>query len=94
MPTVIDGDFEWDEGKAEANLEKHGISFDEAQLALVDPFAVDIDDGSSVGRVLVIGLSTEGRLLSVICEPRGERERIISARRATRNERRLYERGA
>ncbi len=89
MPTVIDGDFEWDSDKAEANLEKHGVSFDHAQLVFLDPFAYFADDGSNAGRMFVIG-EGGGRLLCVVHVERGQRYRIISARIASRRERILY----
>ena len=43
MPTVVHGDFEWDEGKAASNVAKYGVSFEEAALALRDPFSQDFD---------------------------------------------------
>jgi hypothetical protein len=55
MATVVDGDFEWDSAKAEANQIKHGISFSEAATVFADPFAVYIDNGSVEDRIVVIG---------------------------------------
>jgi uncharacterized DUF497 family protein len=93
MATVIEGDFEWDSTKAESNLAKHGISFPEAATVFADPFAVYIDDGSGEGRMVVIGTSLRERVLFVVHVERGERDRIISARRATAGERQVYETG-
>ena len=45
MPTVVEGDFEWDSVKAESNLAKHGVSFPEAATVFADPMAVYLDDG-------------------------------------------------
>jgi uncharacterized DUF497 family protein len=93
MSTVVEGDFEWDAHKASENLVKHGVAFTEAATVFADPNAVYIDDGSGTDRVVVIGASIRDRLLFVVHIERGERDRIISARAATRPERVLYESG-
>jgi uncharacterized protein len=93
MATVVEGDFEWDSTKAASNLLKHGVSFPEAATVFADPFAVYLDDGSGVGRMVVIGTSLRERVLFVVHVERGERDRIISARRATAGERAVYETG-
>ena len=93
MPTVVDGDFEWDSDKAASNLAKHGVSFSEATTVFADPFAVYLDDGSGIGRMVVIGTSLRDRLLCVVHVERGERDRLVSARRATGGERDVYETG-
>jgi uncharacterized DUF497 family protein len=93
MATVIDGDFEWNSVKAEANLVKHDVSFPEAASVFADPLAIYFDDGSSEGRMVVIGTSLRERVLFVVHVERGERDRIISARRATTREREVYETG-
>ena len=93
MPTVFDGDFEWDSAKAASNLMKHGVSFPEAATVFADPYAVYLDDGSGIGRLVVIGTSLRERLLFVVHVERGERDRIISARPATGGEREVYETG-
>mgnify|MGYP001558170351 CR=1 FL=1 len=93
MPTIVDGDFEWDAAKAASNIEKHGISFPEAATVFADPFAVFLDDGSGHGPMLVIGTSLRERVLCVVHVQRGDRDRIISARRATTGERDVYEAG-
>ena len=93
MPTVIEGDFEWDSDRAAANLVKHGVSFPEAATVFADPFAVYLDDGSGTGRMVVIGTSLRERILFVVHVERGARDRIISARSATPGERQVYEKG-
>jgi uncharacterized DUF497 family protein len=93
MPTVVDGDFEWDSVKAASNLLKHGVSFAEAATVFADPFAIYLDDGSGEGRMVVIGASLRQRVLYVVHVERAERDRIISARTATAAERAVYEGG-
>ena len=86
--------FEWDEVKAAANLRKHGVAFEEAASLFSDALAYTFDDPDhSVGerRLLTFGLSQSGRLLAVVHAERGRAIRIISARRATRHERGIYE---
>lgn len=90
--------FEWDPAKANANLIKHGVSFAEAQSVFYDEFALQFFDAeSSVAedRFLMLGMSSEARILLVChCERGdGERIRIISARKATGNERKHYQGG-
>ena len=94
MSTVVEGDFEWDDAKAESNLDKHGISFPEAATVFADPLAVFLDDGSATDRVIVIGTSIRERVLCVVHVERGSRDRIISARRAGNPERDVYQSGA
>src|SRR6266545_6867183 len=87
--------FEWDEVKAAANLEKHGISFDEAQTVFGDPHTMTIFDdlhSDSEDRFIDIGMAATGRILVVVYTETAERIRIISGRRATSKERRHYER--
>lgn len=89
-------EFEWDSNKAQSNIEKHDISFEEAAEVFFDPFyqtgdATPINATSSEQRAFIIGYSLEQRLLLVVYVERGLRNRIISARRATRTERKLYE---
>ena len=86
--------FEWDAEKAAENLAKHGVSFDEASTVFGDPLAGTIlDPQHSIEEVrfVTIGLSTSQRLIVVAHADRDDRVRIISARRATRRERRRYE---
>ena len=85
---------EWDNRKAAANLRKHRVSFEEAVTALRDPFAVtyrDPDHSEEEFRFLTFGLSSMGRILVVAHTEREEAIRLISARSATRSERRAYE---
>ena len=93
MPTVVEGDFEWDSTKAESNLAKHGVSFSEAATVFADPMAIYLDDGSGAGNMVVIGTSLRERLLYVVHVERGERDRIISARPVTATERTVYDSG-
>ena len=89
-------DFEWDPDKAARNLAKHRVAFSEAVTVFGDPLAITFfDPGHSDGedRYLTFGYSTEGRLLVVSHTDRGNRNRIISARVATRRERKIYEEG-
>jgi len=85
--------FTWDPRKAESNLKKHGVSFEEASTAVLDPLAVRDPDPIHEGRELVLGWSRKRRLLFVVVVEvvSGEVTRIISARRATSHERRSYE---
>jgi hypothetical protein len=64
VATVIDGDFEWDDEKAQGNIAKHGVSFPEAATVLADPSAVFLDDGSNTDRMVVIGTSLRDRAFS------------------------------
>ena len=87
---------EWDNRKAAANLRKHRVAFEEAVTALEDPLAVtyrDPDHSADESRFLTFGLSARGRILVVAHTDRGEAIRLISARSATRSERRAYEEG-
>ena len=93
MPTVVEGDCEWDSDKAASNLRKHGVSFPEAATVFADPLAVYLDDGSGIGRMVVIGTSLRERLLVVVHVERGSRDRLISARTASMVERQVYETG-
>ena len=86
--------FEWDAEKAAANERKHGVRFEEAITAFSDPLAMLLPDPDhSIGeqRYLVLGMSTQGRLLVVAVAERPPRTRLISARRASRRERSRYE---
>jgi uncharacterized DUF497 family protein len=86
--------FEWDENKAKANLKKHRVGFDETITVFTDPFSMTIHDpGHSADeqRYIDIGSSDKGRVLVVVYTERGSNIRIISCRRATPSERKLYE---
>lgn len=91
METVIFGDFEWDADKARVNLEKHGVSFEEAVSVFLDLDFVLTDDPTEPGRFIAVGFSSQARLLFVVHIERGVRVRIISARQATRTEAQGYE---
>ena len=87
-------EFEWDSAKAEANLAKHSVTFEEALTVFTDPIArihTDPDHSESEPREIIIGHSIQQRLLLVSFTERGERIRLISARPATKRERRDYE---
>ena len=86
-------DIEWDSDKASSNLKKHGVGFEEATSALLDPSALAQEDSESVqeARWILIGTSAKGRLLTVVYTLRNaERIRLISARKATRKEAEHY----
>lgn len=87
---------EWDPTKAASNMRKHGVSFEEAATALADDYSVTgADPAHSIGesRFVTFGFSNVERLLVVSHTERGDALRIISARRATKQERRIYEKG-
>lgn len=90
--------FEWDESKAAGNLKKHQVSFEEAKSIFFDEFGIqffDEDHSSDEDRFLMLGVSSEAKLLIVChCErEQGAVIRIISARMATKRESAFY-RGA
>jgi uncharacterized DUF497 family protein len=88
--------FSWDPRKAATNTRKHGVSFEEASSALSDRFSLtgaDPDHSSEESRWITFGESIRGRLLAVSHTEQGDMIRIISARLATRTERKLYEEG-
>lgn len=89
-------EFEWDPAKGESNLHDHEVSFAEASTVFSDPLSLTIPDpdhSDREERYLLLGNSTAGRLLVVAHTERGNRIRIISARKPTRRERREYEQG-
>ena len=85
--------FIWDEHKAELNWKKHKVSFVEAVTIFLDPFAAEyFDDQEKEERWVTIGKSTQERLLVVVyMEPEENSARVISARLATKSERKDYE---
>lgn len=88
--------FEWNPIKAKKNLDKHGVSFEEASSVFYDPLAVtgaDPDHSKGEERSVTFGMSSSSRLLVVAHTERGDAIRIISARIATSRERRIYEEG-
>ena len=86
-------DFEWDPAKAASNLKKHGVDFADAVLALDDDHCLTLEDTTAEEerRFVALGMDPFGVLLVVVFAPRSDATRIISARRATRTERRHYE---
>jgi len=85
-------DFEFDPAKAKANLHKHKVSFSHAEQALRDPYAFTIEDPDSEdeARFVTLGLDSLGRVLVVVHTPRGDRTRLISARKASKGESEQY----
>jgi uncharacterized DUF497 family protein len=85
----------WDPFKAAANERKHGVRFAEAAAVLFDPLALKLDEADHGGeaRLAVVGTDSCERVLVVVYTHRGDTRRIISARRATRQERKQYEEG-
>ena len=86
--------FEWDQKKAKVNLAKHRVSFEEAATIFGDPFSITIDDPDhSMGehRLITVGRSAQQRILVVVHTDRGANVRIITARKATKVEKRKYE---
>ncbi|MCH8042948.1 MAG: BrnT family toxin [Planctomycetes bacterium] len=89
-------EFEWDPDKAESNFRKHGVSFHEAATAFGDPLSItfyDPDHSEDEDRYITIGMSNDGHLIIVSHTDRGDNIRIISARKASRRERKIYEDG-
>ena len=86
--------FEWNTEKAEANLKKHQVLFDEAETVFDDPLFVifaDPDHSFEENRFIIMGESNQNRLLVVSYTERSPSTRLISAREATRSERKKYE---
>jgi uncharacterized protein len=86
--------YQWDKNKAAANLRKHGIDFADAVSVLLDDLAITTsDERFDEERFITLGLDALGRVLVVVYTWRGQEIRLISARPATRQERRQYEEG-
>jgi len=86
--------FTWDKNKAEFNIRKHGITFEEATTVFTDPLSLTIDDplhSFDEERAVIIGQSFRDRLLVVVHTDMGDTVRIISARPAIKKERDDYE---
>ncbi len=86
--------YEWDPKKAKANLRKHGVSFEEAATVFLDPLAVtypDPDHSEEEIREITIGHSARHRVVFLSHPRRGDRTRLISGRKATKQERKQYE---
>ena len=89
-------EFEWDQKKAKSNLSKHGVSFEEAKTVFNDPLYVDFydpDHSEEEHRYIIIGESSQGRILLVSYTERKDKIRIISSRQVSKNERQAYEEG-
>ena len=85
-------ELEWDSRKAAANLSKHGVDFADAATVVYDDQAITIpEERSGEERFVTIGMDALGRILVVVYTWRGERLRLISARKATPRERSQYE---
>jgi uncharacterized protein len=88
--------FEWNSRKASSNLARHGVSFEDAASVFFDPLARIFDDEDHAWdehREIIVGHSRRDHLLVICFIERGDTVRIISARKATRNERKDYEEG-
>ena len=85
--------FEWDPAKARANLSKHGVDFADAVAVFEDPLALSRPDADVRGeaRFVVLGIDAFGRHLVVAFTERGPNTRLISARLASKKERKSYE---
>ena len=86
--------FEWDPSKARRNIETHGVSFDEASTTFKDTLSLTIHDplhSDEEDRFILIGNSIKNLLLVVVHTESGNKIRIISARKATKKERKQYE---
>lgn len=87
--------FEWDENKNQINIKKHGIDFAEAVYVFADPFALNIPDdkhSEDEERWILLGRSFQSTILLIVHTDReGDSIRIISARKSTKNEQRIYE---
>ncbi len=87
--------FEWDAAKAASNRHKHGVTFGEARTVFADPLTLIAPDRQHADRFHIVGVSSRTRVLFVVYAEKADDEtiRIISARPATRAERRAYEEG-
>ena len=84
----------WDEAKARANLQKHGVSFEDAKTVFRDSLSDTSDDpdhSDAEDRFIILGMTTTNRLLFVSFTIRDNAIRLISARQATKRERKIYE---
>ncbi len=89
--------FEWDPDKAKKNMKVHGVSFDEASTSFKDALSLTIYDplhSEDEDRMVLIGNSFKNRVLIIVHTERGDKIRIISARKATKKERKQYEENA
>jgi uncharacterized protein len=88
----VAADIDFDPVKARANLQKHKVSFAHAEQSLRDPYAFTVEDPDAEGeqRFITLGMDSLGRLLVVVHTARGERTRLISARKASKGESEQY----
>jgi uncharacterized protein len=93
MATFRFGDFEWDDAKARLNERRHRVSFTEAVTCFLDARAFTAPDREHPERFILIGLSRRLRVLFVVSAEAGERIRIISARKASPLQQKVYEHG-
>jgi len=87
--------FEWDTNKAKKNIKNHSISFDEASTSFQDTLSLTIFDplhSEEEDRFILVGNSYKNRLLVIVHAEREDKIRIISARKATKNEAKQYRR--
>ncbi len=85
-------EFDWDSAKNEANLDKHGVTFDEARHIFEGPYLTRVDDRQDYGenRHISLGALSPDAVLVVVHTERGDKIRLISARNANRRERNVY----
>lgn len=85
----------WDPNKAEINFKKHGIRFSDAEIVLYDSFGMTVEEHivTNEQRYVTIGTDAVGRIIAVVYSYRSDTIRLISARKATRKERKQYEEG-
>jgi uncharacterized DUF497 family protein len=85
----------WDPNKAEINVKKHGIRFSDAEMVLYDSFAMTLEEQivANEQRYVTIGTDAVARIIAVVYSYRSDTIRLISARKATRRERKQYEEG-
>lgn len=92
--TIIEMAYQWNRDKAAANLRKHGIDFADAVSVFSDDLAITIpDERFDEERFVTIGVDAFGRVLVVVYTMRDDEIRIISARKATRQEQQQYQEG-
>jgi len=89
--TIRIGEFEWADDKARSNERRHRVSFMEAMECFLDPRAFTAPDKEYLDRFILIGMSKRLRVLFVVSAEAGEHVRIISARRASPTQRKIYE---
>jgi hypothetical protein len=85
----------WDPKKAEVNFKKHGIRFSDAEMVLYDSFAMTLEEHivANEQRYVTVGTDAVGRVIVVVYSYRSDTIRLISARKASRRERKQYEEG-